>query len=316
MKITNKNKLPQALVNAVANDSYSKGNADRSVTGLLSPPRQSALAGLHEADLSEDVSDRIWSLYGTIAHGILERAGEKSLSEITEERLFTEVGGWTISGQTASLTVTDDQESWIISDYKFVTSYRFQRDKMLHGDVKVPDDYEKQLNLYAYLLESNGFPVAGLKIVALYRDWSKLEAKRNSNYPPEAVETHSVPLWSQDKAKAFIEDRVRLHQEAENELPECSDDDRWSRPTKYALMPSATSKRARKLFFGHREAAEWAVENKMKTGWVIEKRLGEDIRCENYCLVSDFCEQFKTNQAEAKIEIVWKDYPADEYYSR
>jgi len=300
MKITNKNKLPQALVTAVANDSYSKGEADRSVTGLLSPPRQSALFDLHEAEITEDVSDRIWSLYGQIAHGILERAGEKSLSEITEERLFTEVGGWIISGQTDSLTVTDDQESWIISDYKFVTSYRFQRDS--NGNVKVQDQYEEQLNLYAYLLESNGFPVAGLKIVALYRDWSKLEAKRNSNYPPEAAETHSVPLWSQDKAKAFIEERVRLHQEAEDNLPECSEDDRWSRPTKYALMNSKTSKRARKLFFGYAAAVEWASDdkNKMKAGWVIERRLGEDIRCENYCPVSEYCQQFEESSKRAK----------------
>ena len=314
MKVTNEKELPEALVKAVENDSYSKGNADRSVTGLLSPPRQAALADLHEAELSEDVSDRLWSLYGKIVHGILEDAGEKSLSEITEERLFTEVGGWTISGQTDSLTLTEDQKSWIISDYKFVTAYKFKRDRF--GNLPEQKGYEEQLNLYAYLLEANGFPVAALKIVAIYRDWSKLEAKRDSNYPQLGAETHDIPLWSHDRAKAFVEERVRLHQEAEKNLPECSDDDRWSRPTKYALMASATSKRARKLFFGHREAADWAVENRMKTGWVIERREGEDIRCENYCLVSDFCEQFKTNQAKAKIEIVWKDYPADEYYSR
>jgi len=313
--ITNNAGYPEALVKAVENDSYSKGEGvNRSVTGLLAPPRQAALKEIHGHEIVEDVSDRTYALYGQLIHLLLERAGEQSRNAITEERLFTEVGGWTISGQTDSLTLTEDQRSWIISDFKFVTAYKFQRD--FNGDLIIPDDYEKQLNLYAFLLESNGFKVDGLNIIAIYRDYSKLEAKRNSNYPQLGAETHSVPLWSPDKAKAFIEERVRLHQEAESDLPECSEDEKWSRQTKYALMPSATSKRARKLFFGHREAAEWAVENRMKTGWVIERRLGEDIRCENYCLVSDFCQQFKTNQAKAKIEIVWKDYPADEYYSR
>ena len=41
--ITNNKGFPLALVKAVENDSYSKGRADRSVTGLLAPPRQAAL---------------------------------------------------------------------------------------------------------------------------------------------------------------------------------------------------------------------------------------------------------------------------------
>tara|TARA_Y100000310_G_scaffold339178_1_gene431084 strand:- start:42 stop:983 length:942 start_codon:yes stop_codon:yes gene_type:complete len=298
MKVTNQKGFPEALVKAVENDSYSKGNADRSVTGLLSPPRQAALADLHEAELSEDVSDRTYALYGQLIHLLLERAGEQSRNAITEERLFTEVGGWTISGQTDSLTLTDDQKSWIISDYKFVTAYKFKRDRF--GNLPEQKGYEEQLNLYAYLLEANGFPVDALKIVGIYRDWSKLEAKRDSNYPQLGAETHDIPLWSHDRVKAFIEERVQLHQHAKNELPECTEDDRWSRKTKYALMVSKTSKRARKLFFSYYEAVEFAENSNMKSGWVIERRLGEDIRCENYCLVSDFCEQFKTNQARAK----------------
>ena len=286
--ITNKAGYPEVLVRAVENDSYSRGKANRSVTGLISPARQSALKEIHANEIVEDVSERTWALYGQLIHLLLERAGEKDRNVITEERLFTEVNGWTISGQTDNLTLTEDQASWIITDYKFVTSFKFTSSK-------VPEDYEQQLNLYAHLLRANGFPVDGLKIVAIYRDWSKLESKRNSNYPQLGAETHDIPLWPADKAKAFREERVRLHQDAEAALPECDASERWARPDKYGLMPNANSARARKLFDSYYEAYDWAKNptNKMKDGWVIEQRKGANIRCENYCVVSEFCDQFK-----------------------
>ena len=292
MVITNNAGYPEALVKAVENDSYSKGEGvDRSVTGLLAPPRQAALKEIHGHEIVEDVSDRTYALYGQLVHLLLERAGEQSRNAINEERLYAEVGGWTISGQTDTLTLTEDQRSWIISDYKFVTAYKFKRS--YSGELVIPEDYEQQLNLYAYLLRENGFKVDGLKIVAIYRDWSKLEAKRDKNYPQLGAETHDIPLWSEDKARSFMEERVRLHPAAENDLPECDASERWAKPDRFALMPTAKSVRARKLFDSRSAATLWAAANSMKPGWVIDHRKGANVRCENYCVVSEWCEQFK-----------------------
>ena len=301
MVITNSMGYPEALVRAVSNDSYSKGEGvDRSVTGLLAPPRQAALKEIHGHEIVEDVSDRTYALYGQLVHLLLERAGEQSRNAINEQRLYTEVNGWKISGQTDTLTLTEDQRSWIISDYKFVTAYKFKRD--YSGTLVMDEGYENQLNLYGHLLRENGFKVDGLKIVAIYRDWSKLEAKRDKNYPQLGAETHEVPLWSEDKARAFMEERVRLHQEAEiavfqlsklYDLPECDDSERWAKPDKYALMPNANSARARKLFDSEVDATLWAAANSMKPGWVIDHRKGANVRCENYCPVSEWCDQLK-----------------------
>ena len=243
---------PEALVRAVERDEYSRGEGvNRSVTGLLAPPRQAALKEIHGHEIVEDVSDRTYALYGQLIHLLLERAGEQSRNQINEARFFAEVNGWKISGQTDTLTLTEDQKSLIITDYKFVTAYKFKRN--YSGELVVPEEYVQQLNLYAYLLKSGvapalgmlqennermRFPVDGLKIVAIYRDWSKLEAKRDKNYPQLGAETHDIPLWSEERAKAFMEERVRLHQAAENDLPECTDDERWAKPDKYALMLS------------------------------------------------------------------------------
>ena len=293
--ITNNKGFPLALVKAVENDSYSKGRADRSVTGLLAPPRQAALKGIHEDDLTEDVADRTYALYGQLIHLLLERAGEHDRNALTEERMFTEVMGWTISGQTDTITLTEE-EGWVVSDYKFVTSYKFKRN--YSGELVMPTEYEQQLNMYAHLLRENGFKVDGLKIVAIYRDWSKLEAKRDGNYPQLGAETHDVKLWSAAEAREFMEERVRLHQDAETALPLCDDEERWAKPDTYALMPNANSARARKLFDSRVDAFTWAQDpaNKLKDGWIVDHRVGVNIRCENYCLVSEYCEQFKVLQ--------------------
>ena len=296
--ITNNKGFPLALVKAVENDSYSKGRADRSVTGLLAPPRQAALKDIHEDDLTEDVADRTYALYGQLIHLLLERAGEQDRNALTEERMFTEVEGWTISGQTDTITLTEE-EGWVVSDYKFVTAHKFKRD--YSGELVMPPEYERQLNMYGHLLRENGFKVEGLKIVAIYRDWSKMEARRDGNYPQLGAETHDVKLWSADEAREFMAERVRLHQAAENDLPECTDEDRWAKPDKYALMSTPTSVRARKLFDTEVGAVTWAYENKIKEGWVVDHRPGVNTRCENYCLVSEYCEQFKALQ---KIQIV------------
>ena len=296
--ITNNKGFPMALVKAVENDSYSKGRADRSVTGLLAPPRQAALKDIHEDDLTEDVADRTYALYGQLIHLLLERAGEQDRNALTEERMFTEVEGWTISGQTDTITLTEE-EGWVVSDYKFVTAHKFKRD--YSGELVMPPEYERQLNMYGHLLRENGFKVEGLKIVAIYRDWSKMEARRDGNYPQLGAETHDVKLWSADEAREFMAERVRLHQAAENDLPECTDEDRWAKPDKYALMSTPTSVRARKLFDTEVSAVTWAYENKIKEGWVVDHRPGVNTRCENYCLVSEYCEQFKALQ---KIQIV------------
>ena len=311
MRITNERNLPYALVKAVENDSYSMGDADKSVTGLLQPPRQAALRELHADEVTEDASDRVYALLGQLAHLLLERAGEQDRNSLTEERLYADVGGWRISGQTDTITLTPDQEGFTISDYKLCTVFKFKRSKFDPDTPVMDESYEQQLNMYAHLLRVNGFKVDGLKIVAMYRDWSIRESERDQSYPQNVAETHDVELWSEDKAKAFIEERVRLHQEAiatvshnVDDLVECSDLERWTKPSTHALKTNAKNVRARKLFDSEEAAFEWAEDpaNKMKAGWVVEYRPGENVRCQRYCNVAEFCSQWQNlKNEEAKL---------------
>ena len=89
MQITNKAGLPQAFVDAVKADDYDPGESDISVTSLIAPPRLVALRRANEAALTEDASERLWSLQGQIIHSLLERA---NVNDLVQERQPARVG--------------------------------------------------------------------------------------------------------------------------------------------------------------------------------------------------------------------------------
>ncbi len=288
MKITNKFGLPQPIVNAVTQDDYSKGAADISVTGLLSPPRQRALLDKHYAELEEDAADRIWSMIGRIGHGIAERSTEAGAFK--ELRLFASVLGWRISGQFDHCTV----DSGALTDYKFVTVWKA---KDSH------DDWTAQTNCYAWLLRHSGYPApTRLQVCAVWRDWSKREAARNADYPQSGATMFDLPLWTDEQTLNFIESRVRLHQAARVALPLCSAAERWEKPATFALMKAG---RTRALAVKETEVdilnaavAKGATELcdgelKPKAGYSIVKRVGEATRCQHYCAVAKWCSQWQ-----------------------
>lgn len=283
MKVTNRTGLPEAIVNAVTNDSYSRGDADISVTSLLAPPRQVALKEKHWSELEEDVSERIWSLLGQSIHTILERANK---NDIAERRLVIEVEGWRVSG---AMDLVHDGGT--LSDYKTVTAYKFK-------DGKAPIEYEQQLNCYAEILRQHGEPVGKLQIVGILRDWSKMEARKDPTYPQAQVIVVPVPLWPADIAQKFMKARVLLHQAARKDLPLCSAEDRWARPDTYAVIKQG-AKRASRVYENEEEAVAHA---KQDAALYVEKRCGENIRCQSYCSVARFCSQIRTVDAGTRSE--------------
>jgi hypothetical protein len=279
MKLTNRANLPDAIFQAVANDPYSRGDADISVTGLISPPRKVALESAHADELSEDAADRIWSLLGQSIHTILERANRVG---IAERRLSITVDGWKISGGMDLY-----EEDGVLVDYKTTSAWSCK------GGVK--PEWETQLNVYAEILRANGHPVKGLRIVAILRDWSKLEARREFTYPQAQVLSFDVPLWDAVRAQAFIRERVILHKQARVSLPECTPEERWARPGKFALM-KVGGKRAVKLYDTEAEArAHASVDPKNLR---VEARPGEAVRCSAYCGAAAFCAQYQNESKQ------------------
>mgnify|MGYP003144469887 FL=1 len=290
MKYTNRHKIPQEIINAVHNDSYSKGKATISATGLLQPPRIRLLAQENYEKLTIDVSDEIWKLLGQSVHTILERANENNEDVITEQRMFTVVNDWTVSGQTDSI----DVKSNTLKDYK-VTSVWSIVSALKEGKV----EWEQQLNIYAYLYkQTTGKTIDQLNIIAIARDWNKNQYLRSGgDYPPSPVTVLDIDLWSDEEQEDFIKQRVSIHQEAEvdylinDKLPFCTDEERWRRKDTYRVEKKGR-KTAVRVLDTQEEADEYVGGHKDSKLLKIVLAKGECVRCANYCDVAEFCNQY------------------------
>lgn len=297
MKYSNVNNIPQEIIRAVSNDSYSKGASTISVTGLLQNPRIRILKEEHDDKIVVDVSNEIWKLLGQSVHTIIERANESNTDTITEQRNFAVVNGWTISGQTDSISI----EEKILKDYK-VTSVWSVMSATKDGKL----EWEQQLNCYDWLTRKNNpeIIINQLNIITINRDWSKNQMLRSSgDYPVAPVSVIPIPKWSNEEQEEFIKERVSIHQEAEadylisKKLPLCSDVERWRRKDAYRVMKKGR-KSALRVLDTQKLADEYLNGHDDKAKLSIEFLKGEAIRCKDYCDVAEFCNQYqmeKTN---------------------
>lgn len=284
MKLTNKHGLPQTIINVLQRPQYSKGAAHISATELIGSPRIVQLRRAHWDDIEEDAGDMVWSLFGSALHNVLEHG--KDENHIVEQRLFTTIDGWTLSGAIDLQEVNPD--GIVISDYKCTSVWSVMNDKM---------DWQRQLNIYAYLVESvKKAPVSALQIVAVLRDWSAREAETRDEYPRAPIVVVPVPLWPMEVREAFIRKRINAHSEAlfaadtNGALPHCTPEDCWEKPTAWAIKKKG-NKRATLVLKSEADAQRQV--DQLGEAYVIERRDGERTRCERFCTVSPWCEQYQ-----------------------
>lgn len=295
MRVTNKYGLPKVLENVLHRDPYTKGASYRSATQLGDSPRIALLRQIHDDEIEMDVSDSIFLILGKIGHMVMEEGVDER--SVAERRYFTDVNGITISGQIDLYNEADGTVT--IYDHKFTKTWT-----VTHGD---KEDWQRQLNVYAYLIDQEtNFEVGKAYIICYLRDWDEQTARKNRDYPRAPVMQLEIPLWSKEDRARYVLERTRCHAEASmrhglhGEIPECTDEERWKRPDKYQVwadrnkMPSGTydtieeaDERCRELNVKARSGRSYGV---------IAKR-GEPIRCQrNYCRVADFCDQWQRDK--------------------
>jgi hypothetical protein len=292
MKITNNFGLPQPFVDLATKSAYSKGEADYSVTEIISPPRIQRLRVKHWDDMSQDVSDMTWSLMGTMAHNLLEKKTGANLQ--AEERLYVEIDGVVLSG---AMDLQEEVDGTIkITDYKFTSAWALREDKT---------EWVLQQNIYAWMVgKIKGQKVSSISICAFIRDWSRREAATNPNYPQASAQVVPIALMDSSEVEAYIKERISLHRQAkvdadwDNELIHCTDEERWTRETKFAVKKEGR-KTAVRVFDTQEEADALLAEMPPKDKGFIEIRKGESVRCTgNFCGVSKWCSQFNKEQAD------------------
>lgn len=275
MIITNKQGLPESLMNACQTEMHNK-EGEISATTLLKGAKQIVLERRHWDELEDDVSNRCWALFGTAVHKLLE---EQNPDAFTEERFSVEVGDKVVTGQVDLY----DMKKSEITDYKTASVW-----KVIY---KSFDDWKKQGLVYAWLLKQDGLEVDKCRFVAMLRDWSKTEAERNADYPKSQVYVYEFPVLDEDleEIEAFIKNKVAMVSKAEtlddDQIEPCSAEERWEKPTTYAVMKEGR-KTAVRVFDTKEEADKLASTD---TKLSVVERKGQSVRCKDYCLCSKFC---------------------------
>ena len=272
---TNKHNLPAVIVDAVVNDPY-VGGGDISATKLIDAPQVRVLSSKYRDEVTVDVSERVWSLLGQCVHTILERAGLRQEGMVAEHRMFSTVdgpfGAWELSGQADVI----DLDRGVIRDYKVTTVFKAKGSKA----------WEQQLNVLAWLAKQNGYTITGLEIVAIFRDWRKVEAERRSDYPQAAIQVIPIALWDPVRQNNYVADSVALHQQAQAGVQvNCTDEERWKDPDQWAIIKPGASRALKVTDIPPRTL-------EVPDGYVVVHRPGEYKRCQHYCEVAAWCPQW------------------------
>lgn len=285
MVIKNKLGLPEALVNAVSLSPHNKAG-QYSATTLLKGTREILLTKRHWEALEVDVADNIWALFGTAVHSVLE---EQETSEFKEEYLQAKVSDSVVTGRADSYCL----ESKTLTDYKTASTW-----KVKFADF---DDWRRQGLIYSWLFARSGLEVKKVRFIALLKDHSKTQAKRDASYPQSPVYVYEFDITPEALAEieAFILQKVELLEACDNladdDLPECTQDERWATDDTYAVKKEGR-KTAVRVYETMEEATEKLEE--LGKGHYIEERKGISKKCADYCLASAFCNQWQKEKEE------------------
>jgi hypothetical protein len=275
MKYTNLHNLPEPLVNAIAGEKKFEKNR-YSVTDLLKSPQELQLLRRHNDEITIDVSDGLWAVLGSSVHYILQKHSKTGLAE---QYLTTDFEGCKIVG------VADLYDEGLVTDWKVTSVYSF-----LLSD---KDNWAKQLNIYAWLYKRSGMGVKDLRIYAILRDWQLSKTFADKDYPRIPFIEKKIDLMPMDFMESYIRERIRLHLEAEKvtdeQLPECTPEEKWARETTWAIMKKGAKKAVR--VFEKEEYAKRVMES-LDEKHYIEKRAGKNVKCTSYCNAKLKCFQY------------------------
>ena len=280
--LTNKLNLPQQFVDFCSQE-HSFKDKRYSATTILKGVRENLLYRRHYKEIDEDVADKIWLIFGTLCHELLEHSQEAN-DELKETLISVDLpNGYTLSGKQDLYSESKKR----ITDFKTGSVWKIQFDDF--------EDYRKQLLIYAWMFRKLGFEVDNGEIIMILKDHSKTKAKTDPKYPQVPVYVKHFDFTEQDfnDIEQFILtkfDEIAKYESVEDDLlPICSKEERWATDTKYAVMKKGR-KTAVKLFDSLEEAESMADTD---SSFSVETREGTDKKCSEYCSCCEFCSYWR-----------------------
>lgn len=289
--------------------SYDNWGSDYSVTGLLRPAREIMLVDRHKKEIDaqpfthDKLVKSLKSFKGTAIHNHFEYMLRRFMGKnqkkgyIIERRIWDRINGRKISGKFDAFL------NGCLYDWKTTSVW-----KRIFGDWT---DFEKQLNLYAYLLGICGIEVKMISIIAWYLDWDKMKVWNDPEYPRAEIEQIVYSdLWTAKDQKSYLFERIdhmkRNEKLEDDKLELCTDKDRWAKPTAYAVMrPGQARAVASKGLTTKAKANAFIKDAKQddKDTFTVECRPGLNTKCLDYCNAAPFCNQHQAWLAENQVAV-------------
>jgi len=287
MRITNNSNLPAYWLRYAQQNQYDKGPAEVSVTGLLKPPRMSAMETNGSTPPTVDLADLMPSLLGNAWHEAMQNC--MGSDAIIEKRFYMSHNKVLISGQVDYMA-PDGNGGWELHDHKTTTGWG-----LVYSDFEPKQEWVEQLNLYVTLLERNGYyPVSKITVGVMIRDWIPSKVGRDKNYPESMGSIMDIPVWDKESRDMFLDRVVGEYLAAKEELPECSPEQRWERGHKWQVKKEGRKSAIRNFDTFEEADEEMATRQERHPDWnlYIEERPGHSVRCERYCPVAHHCSQW------------------------
>jgi hypothetical protein len=265
---------------------------DYSVTTLLNPVRMVQLLKRYGDKVEREPAKQISAFIGSGVHAAFEDSLKlQSLLDSrydVERTVFDKIEDRLVAGK---FDVLFDNKH--LYDIKTCKTWK----KIFDPNM---EEWHKQLNIYAYLLKRRGVPIKSINIIAIYLDWQVKHKMNNPEYPPESVVEYELTMWEYDNTDAYLRERVSAMKAAEevpdDALPYCTNEEMWARDTdtSYAVMPQEGAARALKVCHSMQDAVEYARGSKSVRPAIsyIEVRKPLRKRCEEWCDVNKFCNQY------------------------
>jgi hypothetical protein len=274
---------------------YESFGSDYSATQIIKSPKLVQLNARYGHKVQMDMAKSVPSFIGNGVHhefeNMLKRANDPDY--MVERRLVDTICGRRLSGMFDILHKKQDMyDIKTCKTWKYVKNYpEFE-------------EWTQQQNIYSYLLRTTtDIKPRNLYIIAMFLDWSQGKAMQyGGTYPQEHTLLIKLDHWSEQKQLAYITERLELHKAAEgmkdNEIPECTFDERWEKPTVYKCMKSKDAKRSSKNCDSEQEAEDYInakLSGKQAKAWqqaYIQAVPGERTRCEHWCGVNEWCDSY------------------------
>ena len=305
---TNNSNIALPLAVFLATDDYDYEDNVISATTLLKPIRQIVLSQrLNKEDVAVDISNLVSSRMGTAIHTAIEKAWlnpSKALADLgyppklierikvnpdtvnkgdipvyMEKRSYKQVGKYKVSGKF------DFVAEGKVQDFKSTSVFTYLNQSKAH-------EYSLQGSIYRWL-NPDIITQDTMTIHYVFTDWNKMEALRNKNYPANRVLSQQYTLMSVAQTDSYVKSIIanidKYKDVPEAELPCCTDEDLWRKPTvwKYYKNPNKLERSTKNFEYQSDALAQYVKDGSVG---IVKEVKGQVVAC-RYCSAFALCSQ-------------------------